>query len=133
VDSNHRLTIPADWRPGEAGALYVGLDSTKKFVIAMSPAELAKTVALIEAMKDVSEATQRLWIREIASGSQLCGVDKQGRMVLPTEFCEAAGLQGEVVVLGMIGEFQVWNAQLWDEQKKVAAPEIAELSRRLGR
>ena len=25
VDSNHRLTIPADWRPGEAGALYVGL------------------------------------------------------------------------------------------------------------
>ena len=132
VDPKNRITIPADWRCGEEGVLYVRLHSSGNHVIVMSPAELDKTVEGIEAHTDVPEPTRLAWKRQISSGAQRCSVDKQGRMVLPPEFCAKAGLQGEVTLAGVMGQFQIWNSQRWEAQQAAEAAHIQELANRLG-
>ena len=100
VDAKNRLTIPADWRSGEEGVLYVRLHTLGTHVIVMSPAQLDKKVAMIEGRTELSPGKRQDMVRRLASGAHRCCVDKQGRMVLPPEFCTKAGLQGEVTLAG---------------------------------
>jgi len=132
VDSKNRITIPSDWRSSEAGVVYVRLHSSGEHVIVMSPAELDKIVAGIEAQTDVPPPTRLAWVRMVTAGAQRCCVDKQGRMVLPPEFCEKAALRGEVRLVGVRGQFQIWNAERWEAQLAAEASQAAELSNRLG-
>jgi MraZ protein len=132
VDPKNRITIPADWRSGEEGVVYVRLHSTGTHVIVMSPAELDKTIAGIEARTEVEPALRQQWIRKVASGAQRCCVDKQGRMVLPPEFCAKAGLQGEVTLAGVMGQFQIWNSERWAAQQTAEEAGNQDLANRLG-
>ncbi|MDD5350458.1 MAG: hypothetical protein PHQ12_09630 [Chthoniobacteraceae bacterium] len=132
VDPKNRITIPADWRSGEEGVLYVRLHSSGNHIIVMSPDELDKTVAGIEALADVPLPTRQTWIRKVTAGAQRCCVDKQGRMVLPPEFCAKAGLQGEVTLAGVMGQFQIWNSQRWEAQQAAEAADTQEFANRLG-
>ena len=132
VDSKNRITIPADWRSGEEGVLYVRLHSTGTHVIVMSPAEIDKIIAGLEALADVTPAQRQQWIRKVAAGAQRCCVDKQGRMVLPPDFCAKAGLAGEVTLAGVMGQFQIWNSERWAAQQAAEETGNQDLANRLG-
>jgi len=121
VDAKNRITIPADWRAGDEGILYVMLHSSGSHVVVMSPAELDKTTRMIEALPDVPLLTRQKWAEEVANAAQRRCVDKQGRMVLPSEFCEKAGLTGEVTVLGAMGKFRLWNSERFAARKAAEA------------
>ena len=132
IDSKNRLTIPADWRSGEEGGLFVRLHTSGGHVIAMSPARLNKMVAMIEARAEITPGKRQQLIRQISAGAQRCCADKQGRMVLPDEFCTQAGLQGEVTVVGAHGQFEIWNSGRWAAQQAAATEENQDLANELG-
>ena len=62
----------------------------------------------------------------LANAMQRCKVDVQGRMVLPAEFCEKAGLAGEVEVLGAMGKFRIWNPERLAARKAADGESAAE-------
>lgn len=132
VDAKNRLTIPADWRSGEEGVLYVRIHSTGSHVTVLPPDQLRKMVAAIEARKDKTVAEQQKLIRAVSAGSQRCCVDKQGRMVLPPEFCAKAGLQGEVMLVGSFGQFEIWNTERWIAEQSAVEAESQDLANELG-
>jgi MraZ protein len=43
----------------------------------------------------------------------MVSVDKQGRVLLPEEYCRRLGLAGEVVLIGTHSRMEIWNAQSW--------------------
>ena len=132
VDSKNRITIPADWRSGEEGVVYVRLHSLETHVIVMSPAQLDKKVAMIEGRADITPGKRQELVRAFAAGSHRCCVDKQGRMVLPPEFCAKAGLQGEVTLAGVMGQFEIWNTERWTAQQTAQAADNQDLATELG-
>ena len=132
VDTKNRLTIPADWRSGEEGVLYVRVHSTGSHVTVLPPDQLRKMVAGIEARKDKTVAEQQKLIRTVSAGAQRCCVDKQGRMVLPPEFCTKAGLQGEVMLVGSFGQFEIWNTERWIAEQSAVEAESQDLANELG-
>jgi len=132
VDSKNRITIPADWRSGEEGVLYVRLHTLGTHVIVMPPAQLDKKVAMIEARTDITVGKRQQLVRQIAAGAQRCCVDKQGRMVLPPEFCTKAALQGEVTLVGVYGQFEIWNTERWAAQQTAEAEDNQDLANELG-
>jgi len=132
VDSKNRITIPADWRSGDEGVLYVRLHTLGTHVIVMSPAQLDKKVAMIEARTDITVGKRQQLVRQVSSGAQRCAADKQGRMVLPPEFCAQAGLQGEVALVGVYGQFEIWNAERWAAQQSAEAADNQDLANELG-
>jgi MraZ protein len=132
VDTKNRLTIPADWRSGEEGVLYVRIHSTGSHLTVLPPDQLRKTVAAIEARKDKTVAEQQKLIRMVSAGAHRCCVDKQGRMVLPPEFCLKAELQGEVMLVGGFGQFEIWNTERWAAEQSADEVESRDLANELG-
>ena len=52
--------------------------------------------------------------------------DAEGRVVLPRELIEKAGLDGDIVFSGRYKFFQIWNAARWREQEAADAAEAEE-------
>lgn len=114
IDPKNRVTIPADWRSGEAQSFYVRIDSTGSCIHVMPPEEFRKTVDRFFNASELSPAQRQVAVRQFSAGAQMCNADKQGRMVLPPEFCARIGLAGEVVLVGVVDRFEIWNSTRWD-------------------
>lgn len=57
-------------------------------------------------------------IRFMVGGVVECGLDKQGRVLLPPNLRSDCGLDKEVVVNGMITYFEIWNKKTWEADNK---------------
>lgn len=42
-----------------------------------------------------------------------CGLDNQGRFILPQEFVDSAKLAGEVLMVGAGDHFEIWQPERW--------------------
>ena len=40
-------------------------------------------------------------------------IDRQGRVLLPEEYCRSLGLEGEVVLIGSHSRMEIWNSKRW--------------------
>jgi MraZ protein len=51
----------------------------------------------------------RLWARYMSGAAEAVDVDSQGRILIPQKLREYAGLNGNVVVVGLVSRIEVWN------------------------
>lgn len=112
VDVKNRVTIPAEWKVEEGGALFVVPQSKRKFLIGMSPEEFNSVEEQI-GQTSLSRAEQRKMIRHFYSSARMVTTDKQGRILLPDEHCKAVGLGNAAVLLGGGKRFEIWSADAW--------------------
>ena len=71
---------------------------------------------LIEKMKDkpqTSEAVKYFMRRVIGSG-QACEIDKQGRILVPSVLRSNAGLNSEIVIIGLGEKIELWDRNEYD-------------------
>jgi len=132
IDSKNRITIPANWRSGDAETFYVRIDSTGSFIHVMSLAEFRKFKEQIEALTTSSARERMQAVRQFSMGSQECTADKQGRMVLPPEFCTKLGFDEEIVLVGAFDRFEIWNAERWDTAQAAESVAYNNLASQLG-
>ncbi len=52
------------------------------------------------------------------SRAQECPIDRQGRILLPSDLRKYAQLEREVLFAGMVDYFEIWSPQLWPERPK---------------
>jgi MraZ protein len=51
--------------------------------------------------------------RFFISGAQECGIDRQGRILIPPSLREHAQLQREALFVGLLEKFEIWSPELW--------------------
>ena len=111
IDPKGRLSIPSKYREilgdefvvskGMDGCLYVyANDDWKVF-----EGKLASLPLMGE------EARQ--FARFFLSGAQPVTVDKQGRILMPQDLRDFAGLEKDVVLAGMGGRIEIWSLERW--------------------
>lgn len=111
IDPKNRLSIPSKYREvlgdefvvskGMDGCLYVyANDDWKVF-----EGKLASLPLMSE------EARQ--FARFFLSGAQPVTVDKQGRILMPQDLRDFAGLEKDVVLAGMGGRIEIWSLERW--------------------
>jgi MraZ protein len=74
------------------------------------------------------------YLRYFISGAQECPL-KQGRITIPPDLREIAGLSKEVVLVGELKIFEIWNKERWDdefERSKQAFPQDSQVLSELG-
>jgi len=120
IDEKNRVTIPARWRRGSAEEFIILAEATHQFLLVMSPEEFSRMSAAAESDASVSARDRRVFFRQLHARAQHATADKQGRLVLPVDLCQKAGLKGEVVLVGGRGRFEIWNLQ---KRKKADAEE----------
>lgn len=57
--------------------------------------------------------------------------DKQGRLRLPIELAELAGLQKEIILLGVRDHLEIWNRERWEDYLNQTQPHYDELASRV--
>lgn len=70
------------------------------------------------------------YIRYFISGAQECPL-KQGRITIPPDLREIAGLKKEVVLVGLMKKFEIWDREKWEEEFRKDQREFLENSRQL--
>ena len=64
----------------------------------------------------MNKKNARQLTRFFLAGATNCEVDKQGRILLPANLREFAGLEKEVVLVGMLNRVEIWNKFKWVEE-----------------
>ena len=113
IDPKGRLSIPSKYREilGDEFVVSKGMDGCL-FVYANDDwkvfEEKLASLPLIN-----QEARQ--FARFFLSGAQYVTVDKQGRILMPQDLREFAGLEKDVVLTGNLNRIEVWSKEKWSE------------------
>lgn len=113
IDPKGRLPVPAAFRRWLASnSLVVTLLDQ---CLAAYPAEewrrLEQQLAALPAFGRQVKSLTRLLLSRACD----CGLDAQGRILLPASLRMAAALEREAVVIGALNRFEVWNPPVWEQ------------------
>ncbi|HZK25290.1 MAG TPA: division/cell wall cluster transcriptional repressor MraZ [Oscillospiraceae bacterium] len=127
VDGKGRLIMPAKFREelGDSFVLTRGLDNCL-FVY-----PLQEWTALEQKLKNLpfTRSDARAFTRFFFSGAAECELDKQGRVLIPTNLRNHAKLQKDVVVIGVSSRVEIWSQEVWQrysEETDLSFESIAE-------
>ena len=113
IDAKGRLIVPAKFREilGDEFVVTKGLDGCL-FVYADKEwkafEEKLGTLPL-------TNKNARQFTRFFLAGAAACEVDKQGRILLPSVLREFAGLEKDVVLVGVASRIEIWSRDRWEE------------------
>jgi len=66
--------------------------------------------------------------RYFISGATDCTLDKQGRVLVPQPLRELAGLDGQVLLVGMQNNFELWDKERWYQERTRIQENFGDLS-----
>lgn len=129
IDPKGRLAMPAKLREGlgEHFIITKGLDGCL-FVYDMDQWHLLeeKLSKLPMSRKDARSITRFLF-----GGACEGECDKQGRVMVPANLRAHAGLEKDVIVIGVGSRAEIWDAQRWTEYNEANADDVNELAEQL--
>jgi MraZ protein len=129
VDEKRRVQVPAKWRPEEAGVELTVILWPKhqagNCLRVLPPLEMDQLMAEIDAMPS-GDPNKVVLKRFIGSESVQVSLDKAGRICLPDEMARAAGIKDEVVLVGLLDRFEIWNPARYETVKTTDAVMAAE-------
>ena len=64
----------------------------------------------------VKSENMRRFRRIFIGGAHECSLDKQGRILIPPTLREDAGLNKEIVLVGVLDHFEIWSRHNWVEE-----------------
>ncbi|NTU41537.1 MAG: division/cell wall cluster transcriptional repressor MraZ [Nitrospirales bacterium] len=56
----------------------------------------------------------KYFLRRVAAAAVECEIDKQGRLMIPYEQRQDAGISGDVVIVGQLDKIEIWDKAEWD-------------------
>lgn len=114
IDPKGRLSIPSKYREilGDEFVVSKGMDSCL-FVYANDAWK--EFEAKLASLPMVNEEARQL-VRFFLSGAQYVTVDKQGRILVPQDLRDFAGLEKDVVLAGTGKKIEMWSLEKWEEK-----------------
>ncbi|WP_240193335.1 division/cell wall cluster transcriptional repressor MraZ [Desulfobulbus alkaliphilus] len=65
-----------------------------------------------------TQANMGKFVRYVIAGVTECPLDKQGRILLPPTLRADLGIDKDVVLVGMLEHFEIWDKAAWDEEAR---------------
>lgn len=136
IDEKGRLSVPGKWRDilraSDDGRLFLTNNVVEEVkCLDVVPLEAwAKLEQRVVEATDLDPAFER-WLSEYyLAGVHESQIDKQGRILVPPRLRDYAGLNGDVVIVGMIDKFRIFDrdahAPVFSaaEQEKIKNPNL---------
>lgn len=66
-----------------------------------------------------SRSPNNTFIRRFFLGNVLdCSCDKQGRVLIPKSLRDYAGIDKDIVLVGLVDHFEIWSQERWDAENQ---------------
>ena len=115
IDAKGRMSFPTKLRDLLGGEFYVTKSINQKCLTIYSKSEWEKLANKIAELPDSMGGLDiKRWL---FSGAGELVPDKQGRVLIPSDLREFAGLKKDVVVIGLDDKAEIWDKELWDAQQ----------------
>ena len=127
IDAKGRANVPAKFRDdlGESFVISKGLDNC----VYIYPKEEWKRFE--QELCSVQPTQRRMLHRFFFSGAEVCGIDSQGRVVIPPKIREYAGLSKEIVVIGVSDKVEIWDRGKWEAYMDNPAFDAEEIAKEM--
>lgn len=111
IDSKGRIIVPSKFRDdlGDEFVITMGLDGC---LFVYPKEEWQNFVKELMKLPGTQEARklQRYFMAKAAA----CEADKQGRILIPAKLRESAGLDKDIVFVGVLNKIEIWSKERWD-------------------
>ncbi len=113
LDNKNRMIVPVKLRE-ELGSKFVvtkGLDGC------LYAYPLTEWKILEEKMKSLplTNKDARAFVRFFFAGASEVEMDKQGRGLIPQNLKEYAGIEKEIVSIGVLSRVEIWSREKWND------------------
>lgn len=132
LDNKNRMIVPVKLRE-ELGSKFVvtkGLDGC------LYAYPLTEWKILEEKMKSLplTNKDARAFVRFFFAGASEVEMDKQGRGLIPQNLKEYAGIEKEIVSIGVLSRVEIWSREKWNDynNSNIDFDSIAEKMSELG-
>ena len=113
LDDKGRVILPAKFREELQGGLVI-TRGQENCLYVFSSAEFQAVHDKIR-QAPVTSIEARNYLRVFLSGASDELPDKQGRVTIPAALRQYAGLDKDLVVIGVGARAEIWNAKSWNE------------------
>ena len=115
IDAKGRIIVPSKIREGLGDSFIVtlGLDGCLYIFSDDGWDKFTEQLEKLPGTKEIRQ-TKRYFMANAAQ----CDIDKQGRTLVPGALREKAGIDQEVVLVGMIDKVELWSKERFDAQNE---------------
>ena len=116
IDEKGRLSVPTRFRDvireTDDGQLII----TKGSHGCLSVYPLTRWEAIEDDIDQMPAGDEKdYFLRHHISSAQECPMDKMGRVLIPSSLRKAAKLEKDVMVVGVLSRFEIWNITMWEK------------------
>lgn len=131
LDEKGRLAIPARFREilkkrGDSSLVVTNLNNCLVAFARDDWKEIKEKAVNLP----LFDSAANIYIRYFISGAIECSL-KQGRILVPPDLRELAGLKKEVVLVGHLTRFEIWDKAKWEEEFERAKKSFPDISQSL--
>ena len=129
IDAKGRLVIPSKLRDelGSTFYLAMGVDAC----LAVYPQSTWDRFTEKFASLPMSQSKK---MRSLFANAARCELDSQGRIVIPQKLKKYAGIEKDVVIIGVHDRAEIWAAEKWaaEEEEEMTPEKMAQCMAELG-
>lgn len=111
VDKKNRIFIPYRFRSGKNN--YVLSRGLEKCLWLFDSPRWSQILDKFENLSWQDKSKQRAFKRTLLAGAVECGMDSQGRLIIPSHLMEYADIRKESSVIGMGDRIEIWDSDVW--------------------
>ncbi|MEM1103131.1 MAG: division/cell wall cluster transcriptional repressor MraZ [Pseudomonadota bacterium] len=130
IDAKGRVSVPADFRAAVAGASFDGVVAFPAFtgdaIEAGGLDRLQEIQAMIDGLDPYGDEREAFELAVMSQARKLA-FDADGRITLPGELIDCAGLNGRAAFVGRGPYFQIWRPEAYAEKMAEAQARAREL------
>lgn len=112
IDPKGRIIMPSKFREG-LGEKFIATKGLDTCLFVYSLEEWSIFEEKLRKLP-IADKAAREFIRFFFSGAAECEVDKQGRILIPSNLREFAKLDKDVVITGVSTRIEIWSKESWE-------------------
>ncbi len=126
IDGKNRLIVPVKFRDELRGKCIMA-KSLDRCLTIYTLDEWKKFVDKLDTLPDSNPVSRRVR-RHFHSSAAECDIDKQGRLTIPQELREYAGITKELITIGSNRVIEVWSRENWEAELDPQTGELMDAS-----
>ncbi|MEX1140127.1 MAG: division/cell wall cluster transcriptional repressor MraZ [Bacteroidota bacterium] len=117
VDNKGRIALPAKLRKSVSPAANDTFIITRGFEQCLFLYPQDEWNKLEDSIRNLSPSNpqHRFLVRTLLQWSSDCQLDSQARISVPQDLLKFAGIENEVLVLGVLERIEIWNPRVYEE------------------
>lgn len=117
LDERGRFILPAKIREKLSSTVYIAPSPIDECLNLYPEDEWQTIAAKVSALPTVTNRSAAALQRRLFGKAMSCEIDKQGRIPLTEDLLNHAGMQKDIVLVGVNSKFEIWDSEKW---KKVS-------------